>query len=239
MLVVGVDGCRVGWFAVRLDDDGGWDINAFSDVGTLCREWNGADVIFIDIPIGLPDKQRPVRTCDVQARRLLGRPRSSSIFPPASRAALNAITYTSASEANLAEIVTKLNQQTWNILPKIREVDRFLAEYPDERETICEIHPEVCFTVFNGGRAITLNKKTPEGKRVRIDLLRRVDDRADAIRDRALTEYRRKDVAEDDILDALVAAITTTHHPDNVVSIPPTPEYDAYGLRMDMVHVRM
>ena len=93
--------------------------------------------------------------------------------------------------------------------------------------------------VFNDGGAIALNKKTLEGRQTRLDILRTLDDRTDAIRERAMSSYLRKEVAEDDIYDALIAAITATHHPNDLVSIPSTPEYDAYGLRMEMVHMRV
>ncbi len=238
MAVVGVDGCKVGWIAVRLEEDGDWDVGVFPDVGALWHEWRDAGAIFIDIPIGLPDKRRPVRRCDTEARRLLGRPRSSSVFPPPSRAALSRISHDAASRINVAEVGTKLNQQTWNILSKIREVDAFLASENEAKRKVREIHPEVCFRAFNAGQAIVQSKKTPEGKRARLDLLRKLDNRTDPIRDQAMKMFLRREVAEDDIHDALVTAITATYNPDDLISIPSTPEFDTQGLPMEMVYAR-
>jgi len=51
-------------------------------------------VLAIDIPIGLLDGPR---ACDKAARKLLGQPRGSSVFPALSRPALGAQTYPEAS----------------------------------------------------------------------------------------------------------------------------------------------
>ena len=93
--------------------------------------------------------------------------------------------------------------------------------------------------VFNDGGAIALNKKTLEGRQTRLNILQTLDAHTDAVRERATSSYLRKEVAKDDIYDGLIAAITATHHPNNLVSIPSTPEHDAYGLRMEMVHMRV
>jgi predicted RNase H-like nuclease len=68
---------------------GGWVVVIGSGDGetTIDRAWNLAEVaaikglefVVIDILIGLPD--RGSRACDVEARALLGKPRSSSVFP--------------------------------------------------------------------------------------------------------------------------------------------------------------
>jgi predicted RNase H-like nuclease len=161
------------------------------------------------------------------------------VFPPPGRAALSQNSYRAASETNLAEIGKKLNRQTWNILPKIREVDSFLRENSDARSVFREVHPEVCFRAFNGGKAIGPRKKTPEGKRARLALLRKLDGRTDAIRDRAMDGFLRREVAEDDIHDALVAAISATNFPDGLVSVPSVPEFDAEGLPMAVVYAQV
>jgi len=54
--------------------------------------------------------------------------------------------------------------------------------------------------------------------------------------DRALSTWKRKEVARDDILDALVAAVTAAAGTDRLSSLPEKPEIDAKGLRMEMVY---
>ena len=51
----------------------------------------------------------------------------------------------------------------------------------------------------------------------------------------SLRQYARKDVAEDDILDALVAAVTASRKEEGLLTIPDNPEFDSEGLPMEMV----
>ena len=89
MRVVGVDACAAGWCAVTAEGTGGscrlTKIAIYPSFKELlaCQ----ADLICIDIPIGLMDEPGQ-RACDIEARRLLGRPRASSVFPPPCRSAL-------------------------------------------------------------------------------------------------------------------------------------------------------
>ena len=53
----------------------------------------------------------------------------------------------------------------------------------------------------------------------------------------AIEHYPRSSVAKDDILDAVVAAITASH-PDRWATLPAAPELDATGLPMEMVYLK-
>jgi predicted RNase H-like nuclease len=95
--VAGVDGCRAGWVAALVSATAGkgtrtgylahlerlWVSSHFADA--LCKT-QGCNLVCVDIPIGLSGGREP-RSCDVDARRLLG-PRASSVFTPPVRAAL-------------------------------------------------------------------------------------------------------------------------------------------------------
>ena len=56
----------------------------------------------------------------------------------------------------------------------------------------------------------------------------------DCYRD-ALDTYKRKDVAADDILDALVGAVTAMHLPA-IKTLPENPVKDEEGLAMEIVY---
>jgi predicted RNase H-like nuclease len=75
---------------------------------------SAAEVICVDIPVGLLDGpgQRP---CDTAARRLLGRPRASSVFPPPCRPALTAGDYETACEQNFRVCGRRISRQAYNI----------------------------------------------------------------------------------------------------------------------------
>lgn len=72
---VGVDGCRGGWFAVTRNSAGlYWAV--FPTIDELAPAFPDAHRILIDIPIGLPWADAPIRPCDSLARKAL-RPSAS------------------------------------------------------------------------------------------------------------------------------------------------------------------
>ena len=235
MAVVGADGCRRGWFAVRREDDGRSSFDVFERITDLWNEWGDAYLILLDVPIGLPGSLSEGRRCDTEARRLLGR-RHPSVFTPPCRAAMEASTYEGASNANFKETGRKLTRQAWHIIPKIREVDCLLRRNPEARAKVREVHPEVCFWAFAGGEPMMARKKSRSGREERLHLLRQIDPGTDAIVESALGRFRRREVAWDDILDALVAALTADCEHRSLESLPGESQSDAYGLPMEMVY---
>ena len=79
--VIGVDGCRAGWFFFHLISGKATAYGVVATVESLLGAAYRADQIFVDIPIGLRDQEGHARRCDVEARRLLKAPRASSVFP--------------------------------------------------------------------------------------------------------------------------------------------------------------
>jgi predicted RNase H-like nuclease len=80
MDVVGVDGTRGGWVAVRLTDGKFAGGRLFSAFCVLMRDFPEAAVLAVDIPIGLPPRGR--RRADEEARRVLEFRRNSVFFVP-------------------------------------------------------------------------------------------------------------------------------------------------------------
>jgi predicted RNase H-like nuclease len=79
-LVVGVDGCPGGWLAMAYDAEAGTltpEIHA--TFRAVLDAYPGAASVAIDIPIGLLEGT-PQRRCDVEARKVLGFPRRTSVF---------------------------------------------------------------------------------------------------------------------------------------------------------------
>ena len=233
-MFVGVDGCRAGWFAIGLETAGNWQVNIFPDVSSLWDHHRGASLILIDIPIGLKAEGRAERRCDPIVRKLLG-PRRSSVFPAPCREAIYARSYQEACNINQRLTGKRLSVENWNIIPKIREMDCLLSDDVSARGRIREIHPELCFWGL-AGRPMQHAKKRSEGLSERTQLLQSIYPQTADIIAYALSTYRRKDVARDDILDALAAAVTGLMGEQNLVSIPLEPEFDERGLRMEMVY---
>lgn len=237
MMVVGVDGCKAGWFTVSLTEEGHFDIDVFAGVSALWKKHNRASVILIDIPIGLKESGSQERLCDIEARRLLG-PRQFSVFRVPCRAAIYAKTYEEACSINERNTGKRLSRQIWNIALKIREVDMLLSNSELVRLSFRETHPELCFWALAGGHPMKHPKRTEAGFSERKQLLQSVYPQANEIVSYALDTYRPNQVKEDDILDALVAAVTATAGQEKLVSIPEPPQFDSRGLRMEMVYCR-
>ena len=85
-------------------------------------------------------------------------------------------------------------------------------------------------------------KKTRDGEDERLRVLQGINPQTQEIYDSAIDEYLRKQVARDDILDALAAAVTAKLGmgcPDNyqLRTLPECPPGDCKGLPMEMVYV--
>ena len=231
---VGVDGCKAGWFAVALTDDGEWSHALYESAEALLDRYADAGRILIDIPIGLVEGRPKERKCDLEARRLLGKPRNASVFPVPSRAALSSPTYEDAGVVNTTETGRGLSLQTWGILPKIREVDQLMQQSQSARDTFVEVHPELLFWALNGQKAMMHRKGRGNGRSERLEVHRRWFPTADEVYASAAHIYVRKHVTLDDIIDAMVAAVAGVVGTGQLVDVPEPSETDSTGLPMRM-----
>ncbi len=237
IFAAGVDGCRKGWCVVTLGRYSDWSVSCCSTIEEFWQECRAIKLALIDIPIGLRDGGEQERKCDLEARRLLGK-RASSVFRPPCRSALSAVNYDQALFANRVCTGKGISLQAFHITAKIAEVDRFLSRHPQARGVIRETHPELCYFILAQGLPMRLSKKTQQGRRERRDILSSFCPWADDIIKYGLDNFLRREVAEDDILDALAAALVALLagkegcKPD---TIPAQPETDSCGLPMEIV----
>jgi predicted RNase H-like nuclease len=233
MKSIGVDACKKGWVAVLLDPDNCWQVEIFNTFEDLYNAFDGKHLILIDIPIGLP--QAGKRQCDVETRKIL-KNRAASVFPAPCRQAVQAQTYDGACRINQKILGVKLSVQTWNIAKKIREVDDLLCRNKKARPWVRESHPEVCFWSLAGEKSMTHYKKSDRGIAERLGLLKRINPVAENIFNFANKQFLRKNLAQDDVLDATVLAVTASAGMDALVTIPKNPPRDAMGLPMEIVY---
>lgn len=241
MEVVGVDGCRAGWLAIRLARTGEWEAAVFPVFARLWEHHRRAQLILVDIPIGLRDKGPAARRCDQEARRILG-PRRSSVFPVPCRAAIYQADYDAAIRENLRFTGKSIFRAVWQIAVRIREVDELLRKEEAARRCVRESHPEVCFWALNGGRPLAHNKRTEAGAAERrgllTEVLPRLHPRFAAILDRS-PAFMGREATPDDFLDALALAATAwVGLTRGLSTLPPDPEVDTCGLPMEMVYVK-
>lgn len=168
--IAGADGCKTGWVVVSQD----MHSNAVElQVVSSIREWilrrDPPEVLAIDVPIGLPDSGP--RACDLVARKLLGRPRGSSVFPAPIRPVLEADSHAVACSIGRKSDGRGISVQCWSIVPKIREIDQLLRSQPEWRRFIREVHPEVSFMELNNGKPMQYSKARATGRHEREMLL--------------------------------------------------------------------
>jgi predicted RNase H-like nuclease len=231
MKVVGVDGCPDGWVSVCWNGSCGTvEPVIHGSLVDLLAYYSDADAIGVDIPIGL--SRTGSRACDVAARKLLGRGRSSSVFPAPHPDVLHAPTYQEAVELSRAAIQKGVSQQTFAILSKIAEANSTIT--PELQNRVFEVHPEVSFWAL-AGKAMIHPKNHLAGYLERKALLE--GELGLAIPDRSAAFRLARPAKPDDILDATVAAWTAAR----VVSggagrLSDVPEFDSRGLRMEIVY---
>jgi predicted RNase H-like nuclease len=125
--------------------------------------------------------------------------------------------------------------QAWGIYRKVQSVDEALALHPSARAAIREAHPEVCFWAWNESQPMDFSKKKPDGLRERVVL-------AEAwlgvgILERARGSHLKKDLADDDVVDAIAALWTAHRIADGTAkTLPASPPMDEKGLPMQIVY---
>ena len=178
MSAIGVDGCRGGWVVAATTGVRVW--RTFVEVLD-----ERADVVGVDMPVGLPDAFE--RAADRDARAFL-RPRASSIFPTPPRSLLAYDTYDDANTASKAAFGRGLTRQTFSLFEKLREVDS--AVRAGEKRVV-EIHPECSFRALTG--RVLAPKRTIEGLAQRVEALEPVFGPIDV---------RLRGAQRDDVVDA-------------------------------------
>ncbi len=256
---VGVDGATCGWFSVGLSDDSTPEVRSFPTFSGLVGYYSNAELILVDMPIGLLNSGKDdrgfngERHCDKKAREKLNW-RSGSVFPVPTRPVVHAITeqnltFEKAMACAQSNMGKGISKQTYYISPKIAEVDNVVA-YRDQNASprIREVHPEICFWALNNYQDMChpKNESGMVGICERLETFEKVEGKFDYIKKsrdiykEALSRFRRNQVRRDDIVDALVAAITAKiacTEPGRLRTLPKSPPKDAKCLPMEMVYV--
>lgn len=234
---VGVDWARTGWFAV-IARDGEWSAGFYPTIWSVWKYHSDADRILVDVPVGLPSAEQGRRACDEEAKAYLG-PRHRSLFYTPVRDAVYEPNLDAAKEIN-ERAGYSIQNQAWAIVPRIREVDEFLDTYPGARDRLRETHPEVCFRALKGD-ALRHGKRTDAGVEERLDLLTaehpELGDVYEDVRETYATPaYAPRVSGRDDVLDAMVAAVTAARDDAELETMPDVPPTDERGLPMEIVY---
>ena len=169
-ILAGVDGCKFGWLCITKDlENGTLNSMIFKSTAELFAQAPSPAVFAIDIPIGLTNSGP--RQCDIQARRLLGARRGISVFPAPIRPVLNVASREEADKIHRSIDGRGVNVFSWNLYPRIRDVDTELQKNSHLRDKVFEVHPEISFKALNDGVPIIAAKRNPTGESIRRSLI--------------------------------------------------------------------
>ncbi len=204
-------------------------------LSAINREFVVNSRILIDMPVSLPYAINGTlisRDSDFLARRILGK-KGASIFNSPCFEALYENNYEAASRTNYLHTGKKLSKQTWNIMPGIRDVDRFVASNRIISHFLLEAHPELSLLRLNNMTPLKHSKKTPQGIVERVEILKKWYPLSEIIFfEMKQSDIFRKTTSDDDLVDALVLAILNYVRKDNLESLPLQPKAGHNGLPM-------
>jgi predicted RNase H-like nuclease len=220
----GIDGCRGGWIIAHTTRD---ISHAEIEFVAQWREIHHRfDVTAVDMPIGLSDIG--YRECESAARKILS-PHGARVFrvPPRGALSFPYEEWAAANSWSKRQGYGGISKQSWNILPKIAEIDGAIAA--KDQSSIYEAHPELAFCRLNGGKPLP-SKHTDIGLTERKRLLRK----AGFVKlDDWLARRRELSAKADDILDACVLLLTAQRiKSGEAIALPATTPRDARGLKM-------
>jgi predicted RNase H-like nuclease len=227
--VAGVDGFRSGWRVVlcHIDTDT-WLMRDVATFSYALKLPEAPAIVCVDMPIGLPEHTLPGgRTCEGEARAVLG-PRRSSVFSPVGRKALACQNREEAHATSVAAGGIGVGAHAWGLAAKLREIDGAMSI---ERQAIMfEVHPELCFWAMNERRSMAHGKKTPAGQNDRKAALCRC-----GVPATFLDKVNNLRSGRDDFLDACAAAWTARRILGGVAErLPGILQRDSRGLDMAM-----
>lgn len=227
---LGVDWAGNGWVTAILSDDDAPTVTFYPTILNLWLDHDDAAAILVDIPIGL--RERGKRECDVLAKQQLGPERQRSVFLTPTREAVYAPNIEKAKQLQEPEDFG-IQNQAWAIVPRIRELDRFLQKFATSvgEDQILESHPELCFWGLNGGEPMAHPKESQAGIEERRAVLESLDPSLGEAFDEAIETLTEPEYAPmigktqaDDILDALATAYTAKLGAEELERLPPETE---------------
>lgn len=209
-------------------------VHTTSDIAHACIEfvshWREIhrrfDIVAVDMPIGLSDDGE--RACECAARKILS-PHGARVFRVPARGALRFLDdgWAKANKWSKQQGLGGISKQSWNILPKIAEIDGEMRAADQRR--VYEAHPELAFARLNGGTALP-SKHSDQGLNARKRLLRGAGflNLGDW-----LARRRALHAKPDDILDASALLLTALRiRAGQATALPAAAPRDARRLKM-------
>ena len=214
--VMGIDGCRAGWFCTKIEKNKILSFHIIKNLNDQFLTESNLSHIGIDIPLQLSETGK--RLAELEARLILKK-RACTIFSPPAIKALSAKNYSEACEINFKECGNRISKQSWNLFPKIKQAQEFLKNNSIRKLGVFEIQPELSFMAMNNMKLIEKSKKTEAGKKLRIKLIRNFfpNFSFSSIR----KNFKKNEVLDDDILDSISIVWSTQRIVDKIAQFVP------------------
>jgi predicted RNase H-like nuclease len=186
----------------------------------VLQERPSFSVIVINAPIGFMDtSESGTRTCDRQARSLLGR-RGAAVHNAPTRDQLLATDLVAGPGIDAVSAT---------LLPRYREVAAEMSPY--RQRVVYEGHPELSFYQLNGNKPVRRSKKIEEGNLERRRILEKKMPGVDKI-----LKSELKGVPMKHLLDAASLLWTARRvFGHAAIRLPSDAEWDSEGIRMELV----
>jgi predicted RNase H-like nuclease len=202
-MFIGIDSAPGGWVAAFLQKSRFTSVVFYQTLLSI-PHLRQAKAIFIDMPIGLPAFHQYPRRCDREAKAFLGK-RHSSIFYAPPRNLIGYRDYHAANALMKQKCQQGMSRQSFNIIPKIIELDHFIRGGKNRQLPIYEAHPEVCLTqLWSAQQSGIQSKHTSMGISQRKTLIMNYAQNAVEFWPAAEPKETQK---IDDMLDAMLLAI--------------------------------
>ena len=226
-LIAGVEPCPGGWLAVGARLQG---ITAFptepvvyATFTELLDDRPSWDVVAIHCHLSFPEEDTPGgRTCDQEARKLLGWPRSGAIGSPPSRHYLRTGDLDARAQKGLNPINARMMRRYAEVAEEMQ---------PYRQRQVFEVHPELSFYQLNDDKPMLHSKYTEEGVAERQALVEARIPGVDAVFAADLPGVEKRH-----LLDATADMVTARRiAARSVERVPEDPEWDEQGVRMEIL----
>ena len=193
----------------------------FSSFAEVLDERPAFASIVVNAPIGYVDRpESGMRTCDREARSMLGRHAQAYRYNPARSIIRDGL----AVHERTDEVFNTL------LLPRYRDVANQMSPY--RQRVVHEGHPELSFFQLNGNMPLTWPESSDQGREERHQLLARRFADLESL----LEGTRDTDLPERTVLGAFALVWTARRVFARAADrIPTDPEWDSEGLRMQIV----
>lgn len=226
-LIAGVEPCPGGWLVVgaRLQGITAFPIEpeVFPTFAEILDYRPSFDVIAVHCHLSFPEEDTEGgRTCDKEARKLLGWPRSGAIGSPPSRYYLR----TGDLDARAHKGLNPINAR---MMRRYAEVAEEMQPY--RQRQVFEVHPELSFYQLNDDQPMQHSKHTEKGIAERTALVQARIAGVETVLDAKLPKVELRH-----LLDATADMVTARRIAARAVDrIPEDPEWDEQGIRMELL----